>query len=430
MKQAYCSVLVLAALAAGCGTNPLTRESEVNFYGIKEEAGLGYELAPSIEAEMGGLYEDKELQEYVNRVTLRMAQSAPVMEEGVRFQYRGRVLNSPVVNAFSLPGGPVYITRGLMVRLNNEAELASVLGHEVAHIAGRHGTNRISEAQLTQALLAVGIVGGGLAAGEENVEYVAGAAVVATAIGSLYILGHSRDHEYQSDEFGADFAWRNGYDPRHLAEVFRTFKKVKSEGGGDDLPEFLQTHPKDDKRIAELERHWGTKYASAAPGRTYQNNEGPYKNAISGLQKDAPALAKYDKGRALMGQKKWAQAVGELDEAIKLAPHYSFTHEARGRCLAESGRDGQARDDFQRAIQINPDNAAAQKGLGLALARTGDAAGASQAFSSAVKLDPLDPDARLGLAAAMEKQGRKKEPQRHREAAARIREGRMRGRLR
>ena len=289
-------LLALAVLAGACQTNPLTGKSEVNFYSPKEEAGLGREVAPAIEAELGGVYEDPVLQDYVDKLTRQVAAHAPVQEGGVRYEYYGRVLNSPAVNAFSLPGGPVYVTRGLLLRMHDEAELAGVLGHEVAHIAGRHGTSRISKAQLTQALLAVGIVAASVAADREDRVYVGAGAVVASAIGQLYILGYSRDNEYEADEFGAGFSSRANYDPRALMEVFKTFEQLRQESGGAGTPEFLQTHPNPENRISRLEG-----ICAKLGGTGYQARASEYKAAISGLASNEVALGHYDRGNALVG---------------------------------------------------------------------------------------------------------------------------------
>ena len=422
-------LLVLALLAGACQTNPLTGENEVNFYSARQEQSLGYDLAPQIEDEIGGVYEDPALQDYVNGLTRRIAGEAPVQEGGVRFRYRGRVLNSPVVNAFSLPGGPVYITRGLLVRLRSEAELAGVLGHEVAHIAGRHGTNRISEAQLTQALFTIGIVAASASVDKNDRRYVGAAATVASAIGVLYLLGHSRDHEYQADEFGAEFAWRTEYDPRALADVFRTFKQVKREMGAPNTPEFMQTHPKDDNRIRELERIYGQNYAEPPPGKAYRTDPKDFKNAVSGLERDEEALKLYDRAKGLMGQKRkeWARAILLLDDSIKRAPDYSFSYVARGICLSNLGRGEQARKDFARAVERNPNNGRARRLYGAVLAATGDSAAAEQQFREAIALNTLDTDARRGLAVMLETRGKRREAKRERALVLQIRQGQDKG---
>lgn len=422
------AMLALAVVVGACQTNPLTGKDEVNFYSAEEEAGLGREVAPAIEAELGGVYEDPVLQDYVDGLTKKVAKTAPVQEEGVRYEYYGRVLNSPVVNAFSLPGGPVYVTRGLLLRMHNEAELAGVLGHEVAHIAGRHGTNRISEAQLTQALLAVGIVGASVAADRENAVYVGAGAVVATAIGQLYILGHSRDHEYQSDHYGAGFAWHADYDPKALMGVFETFEQMRQESGS-STPEFLQTHPNPENRIARLQTRCaeldGNRGAAA-----YVLREGEYKSAISGLASNTEALGAYDQGTSLMARGELAAAVAEFDRSIAANRFFSFSHAARGECLSQLGRGGEARTALAEAVRLNPNNIAARKGYGAALAAAGDAAGAEQQYRAAATLNAFDEEARLGLAQSMEAQGREADAARQRALVGEIRSGRARGQIR
>lgn len=395
-------LLVVALLVASCKTNPQTGESQVNFYTPEEEIVLGREAAPEIEEEFGGLYEDPATQEYVDHIVRRLAQSA----KSHRYPFSGRVLDSHVLNAFSLPGGPVYITRGLLIRMKDESQLAGVLGHEVAHIAGQHGVNRISEVQLSQALIAVGAIVAYTQAEGDDKEYVVYGAAMAAAINTLYHLGHSRDHEYESDTFGAEYSYQNAYDPRSLGQVFQIFKAYRREVGGGDEPEWLQTHPKDDNRIREIEKLYAEKY-SKPRANAYVYNQPEFEKATAQLRRDQDALAKHDKAKGHIAHKQFAGALPLLDEAIQAAPHYSSFHIARGEALEGLGRRPEALEAYGQAAKVNPKNHEARRLYGQALAGGGRHDDAVRELEAAVGLAPTCGKSHQSLSSSLGALGRK-----------------------
>lgn len=397
------ALFVAAAIfIAACKTNPQTGESQVNFYTPEEEIVLGREAAPEIEEEFGGLYEDPAAQAYVDGIVRRLAQSA----KSHRYPYSGRVLDSHVLNAFSLPGGPVYITRGLLIRMKDESQLAGVLGHEVAHIAGQHGVNRISEAQLSQVLIAVGAVVAYTQVEGKDKEYVVYGAAMAAAVNTLYHLGHSRDHEYESDAFGAEYSYQNGYDPRSLGDVFRIFKAYKREVGAGDEPEWLQTHPKDDNRIREIEKLYAQKYSKPRSGE-YAYNQPAFEQATGQLKKDEAALAKADKAKGHVAHKRFAEALPLIDAAITEAPHYASFHVTRGRALEGAGRRGDARLEYAQAASLNPKDHEARRLHGMALAAEGSHEAAVKELEAAAGLAPTCGASHQALAKSLAAIGRR-----------------------
>lgn len=190
---------------------------------------MGQEADPQIVAQFG-LYPDESLQQYLDGIGQRLAS----LSERPDLPWTFRLLDDPVVNAFALPGGFNYITRGIMVHFNSEAELAGVMGHELGHVTARH-----SAAQMTQQTLA----GVGLVAGMILVPDLQDYAGLAGAGLQLMFLRFSRDDEREADDLGLRYIYRAGYDPREMPNVFAMLERVSRASGAGRVPGWLSTHP-------------------------------------------------------------------------------------------------------------------------------------------------------------------------------------------
>lgn len=222
--------LALLLVGGGCAVNPATGSREFSLVSEAQEIQMGREADPQIVAQMG-LYPDSAVQRYVRDIGLRMA----ARSERPGLPWTFRVLDDPTVNAFALPGGFIYVTRGILTHLTNEAELAGVLGHEIGHVTARHSANQMSRAQIAQLGLGVGMVF------SETVREYAGLA--SQSMGLLF-LKFGRADESQADELGIRYMTREGYDPRELAGVMRMLARTSElSSGGGRVPEWLSTHP-------------------------------------------------------------------------------------------------------------------------------------------------------------------------------------------
>ncbi|MCP3141779.1 M48 family metalloprotease [Pyxidicoccus xibeiensis] len=226
--------LLLLSLTT-CVRNPATGERMLSLVSKDEEIALGRQGAQDVRQSIG-LLDDAKVQEYVARVGLPMAKRS----ERQDIPWSVQAVDDPVVNAFALPGGPVFVTRGLLTHLNSEAELASVLGHEIAHITARHSVEQLSKAQLAQVGLVVGSVI------SEDVAKYGGLAAAGL---QLLFLKYGRDDERQSDELGFRYMLESGYDVRDAANVFETLGRVGEAAGGGGLPSWLSTHPNPEDRV-------------------------------------------------------------------------------------------------------------------------------------------------------------------------------------
>ena len=214
-------------LLVSCSRNPVTGKKEVMLMSEGQEIAMGQESDPAIVAEFG-LYENPALQNLLARKGAEIA----AISHRPNLSYNFRVLDSPVVNAFAVPGGYVYFTRGILAHFNNEAELAGVLGHEIGHITAKHSAKQYSNQLITQILFI-----GGLVVSEDFRKF---ADVAQQGMGLLF-LKFSRDHEKESDKLGVEYSTKIGYDAHEMGTFFKTLKKLS--GGEGAIPTFLSTHP-------------------------------------------------------------------------------------------------------------------------------------------------------------------------------------------
>ncbi len=232
-------ILLIFALwlpLAGCGAN-------MTLMSAADEARIGRDSHPKIVAEFGGVYDNPQLTAYVERVFKRMVAASDKPDA----TYQITILDSPVVNAFALPGGYTYVTRGLLAIANNEAELAGVIGHEIAHVTERHGARRHS----TQVLTEIFVMVLEKAAQQTGVDPDLAGEVINVG-GNLVVLGYSRSNEYDADSLGIEALARAGYDPKGQAGLLLGLERQAAfsghSGSGND---WFSTHPNSDDRVAK-----------------------------------------------------------------------------------------------------------------------------------------------------------------------------------
>ena len=241
--------VVLLALVAGCATNPVTGEQDFVLLSEDQEIRIGRQEHPKI-LERFGRYPDEALQEYVQSLGEELAAESHRTD----LIYRFTVLDSPDVNAFALPGGYIYITRGLMAYLDTEAELAAVLGHELGHVTARHSVRQVSAAQAMD----LGFTLGSIFAPELRQQ---GVQDLFNVLGTALVRGYGREHELEADRLGAGYLARTGRDPRAMLEVLRVLKaqeqfaKQQAEEEGREPSSYhglFATHPDNDRRLQEV----------------------------------------------------------------------------------------------------------------------------------------------------------------------------------
>jgi predicted Zn-dependent protease len=258
-------VALLVAVAA-CAVNPATGERELSLVSESQEIQIGRESDPAITSQMGGLYPDSALQQYIRGVGMRLAASS----ERPSLPWSYKLLDDDLINAFALPGGFVYITRGILGYMNSEAEVAAVLGHETGHVTARHSASQITRVQLAQLGLGIGSIF------SSTVRDYGGAA--ATGL-QLLFLKYGRDDERQADELGFRYMTRIHYDPNGMSNVMRMLQSTTPAGGG-GVPNWLSTHPDPGDRVQSNEQRItasGTDYSG------FDTNRNTFVQHLDGL---------------------------------------------------------------------------------------------------------------------------------------------------
>ncbi len=259
--------LLVAAVSVQCAKNPVTGKREINLMSESQEVALGAQSDPGIVAQYG-LLDDPALQAYVEQIGNRMA--AVSHRPNLKFHFR--VLDDPIVNAFALPGGYVYLTRGILAYLTDEAAMAGVLGHEIGHVTARHGAQRYTQQQL---------FGLGLGLGAVFSPTFAQYANVAGAAAQLLLLKYGRDDERQSDELGVEYATKIGYDTAEMANFFHSLDRLTAEARS-GLPSWASTHPDPGERhekVLALTRDWQGRAARSG----FSTNREAYLRKIEGM---------------------------------------------------------------------------------------------------------------------------------------------------
>ncbi|HXI65057.1 MAG TPA: M48 family metalloprotease [Gemmatimonadales bacterium] len=236
---------LFAGIAAiGCAINPATGGNQLMLVSESQEIQMGQQYDSQVVATIG-VYPDPVWQRYIQQFGARLAATT----ERPNLPWTFRVVDDPAVNAFALPGGFVYVTRGLLAHLTSEAELAAVVGHEIGHVTARHTAAEMSKQQVIGLGLAVGSMA------NSKVAKYAGAAN--QALGILY-LKFSRDDESQADQLGLRYMGRGNYDPRQMSEVMRMLEQLSAAEGGGRLPEWQATHPSPENRLQAIDAQIAT----------------------------------------------------------------------------------------------------------------------------------------------------------------------------
>jgi predicted Zn-dependent protease len=234
-------------------TNELTGETQYVKLTPSQEISLGLSSAPQLTRQFGGATADAQLARYVSQVGERLAKQSAAAKTDYPFKFTV-LADRRTVNAFALPGGPIFITEALLARMMNEAQLAGVLGHEIGHVVGRHGAERLAKAELTQGLVGATVVA---TSDPDSPSASRAKAALAAITAQLITMKFGREDELESDSLGVRFMHEAGYDARQMGEVM---KVLKAAGGG-KTPEFFSTHPDPENRfdrIAEAVSALGT----------------------------------------------------------------------------------------------------------------------------------------------------------------------------
>ncbi len=382
MTPARPLVALAAALAlAGCGVNPVTGKKEVQFISETQEIAIGQRhYAPTRQGEGGDYVLLPELTAYVSEVGRKLA---AVAERPLPYEFV--VLNSSTPNAWALPGGKIAVNRGLLTTLENEAELAAVLGHEIVHAAARHGAKAQERGTLLQAGMMVTAVGVSAAGVDPNLGnlVVQGAGVGAQLVSVRY----GREAELESDLYGMRYLKRVGYDPAAAVTLQEKFVRLSQQRGDPRgwLDGLFASHPPSEERV---ERNRATAAELGAGGELGAER---YAKALAPLRALQPAYDQYDQAVAAARKKDFATAKRLAAAAAAAVPREARFQQLLGDVAMTEKQPARALLRYERAVSLDPGYFGAYLAGGVAHYQTGDRAKAKAWLEQSVERLPTAP---------------------------------------
>jgi len=390
-KKLFCSLAglsIILLIMNGCAVSPITGERELILFSDSQEIELGKNADADIKWQFGGVYNDPQISEYVDTVGQRVAKVSHRPE----IPYHFTVVDSSVVNAFALPGGYIYITRGLLAKLDNEAQLASVLGHEIGHVTARHGIKRLQYTLGFNVLL--GVIDHVVASGNENYQKWRGLIKTTSSVAFATVaLGYSRKDEFQADELGTLYSFKAGYNPEGMIQLLNTLKSLHEQEPS-SVEEFFMSHPRTSSRIEEVEDQISKFDTEQQDGL----KKSKYKSQIESLMLVNKAYEHYDKAEVYRKKGQYPQALEEYKKSLQIKnlakPHYGI-----GLVYHAQGKYNMAIVEYKKAVNIDS-NYYAYNHMGMAYIETGDYNNAISNLKKAIKIYENFDDAHANLGEA------------------------------
>lgn len=327
-------VLSIFSISCVAEIDPISGKKTYTLLSTQQEIEIGQKVVPSAINENDGLYPDREVQNYIRQLGAKIASYTPR-----RVDYQFYVVNSPDINAFALPGGPVFITRGLMLKMEKESELAGVLAHELGHINARHHAKFLEKTYGMSVL--IGILGIAL----QGSDYASTVMSLAQVSAGLLQLKFSRDQENEADALGVRFTYQSGYDPKGLLSMFEKFKSLER---GMSV-EWLSTHPLPDTRIRNVQQMIAQQYPDSY--RLKQNSTN-FDKIQSILKSTKESFEQVEEAKKHIKSKNYNQAMNLLNRAIEIyGSNQAYTYRALVNLNLK--RYNEAIIDADRAISID-----------------------------------------------------------------------------
>ncbi len=337
-KLLLSSLLSFGVLATitGCETNPVTGKQQLSLVSSGQELSIGNQQYKPSQQSQGGTYVvDPSLNQYVDKIGQTLAK----LSGQPNLPYEFIVLNNDVPNAWALPGGKIAINRGLLILLEDEAQLAAVLGHEVVHAAARHGASQMSQGMLLQ----LGTQVLGQTSGNSAYSQIAG--LGASAIQARY----GRSQELEADHYGIDYMVEAGYNPQAAVELQQTFLRLSQDNSqGNWLDSLFSSHPPSAERVQKNKER-------AAQLPKGNRNKTAYQKATKQIRADKSAYKTHEKAITEAKKKAWDSALTLTQKAIKQQPKEARFHITKGRLLKEMEKNKEAVKAFDKATKLEPE---------------------------------------------------------------------------
>ncbi len=339
MKKKFINIFLILGIlfSISCITevDPASGKKTFTLISTQQEIEIGQKIIPSAINENDGLYPDREVQNYVKQLGTRIASFSPR-----KVSYQFFVVNSPDLNAFALPGGPIFVTRGLLLQMNSESELVGVLSHEIGHIAARHHAKFLEKNFGMSILLTI------LNLALQGSEYSSVVMSLAQVSAGLLQLKFSRDQENEADAYGVRFSYQAGYDPRGLLSMFEKFKSLEKGR----TVEWLSTHPLPDTRIKNVQQMIAQHYPDSY--RLRQNSQ-EFVRIKSIVNSSKDSYNYVEEAKKQIKSRIYSSALNQLNKAIELYPNNNQAYTYRALVNLNLKRYNEAISDADRAINID-----------------------------------------------------------------------------
>lgn len=379
-RRKFLELTALSAAVTACAVNPVTGERQLMLMSPSQEIRLDQTQAPlQFSADYGVIQQDG-VNDYLNTVGMKMASRSDRPD----MPYSFRAVNASYLNAYAFPGGSIAMTRGLLVQLDNEAELAAVLGHEVGHVSARHTAQRMTQQTLSGLFLA----GVSQVVAEHNPDYGELARTLGGIASGALLAKYSRDDERQADQLGMKYMVTAGYNPEGMVGVMDVLRR-QANSQPSVIEQMFASHPMSEERFRTAKQRAAQEY----PGKTdlplyrerFMDQTAPVrklKPTIEKLQLANQALASENPGRA----RELAQ------EAVRMSPQDYAARVILGSALLTKQQFAAARSQFNEATDIYPKEARAHQLAGVTDLQRKDYDAAVAQFQTCRKLLPQDPN--------------------------------------
>lgn len=342
--------LLIALVLTGCSVNPVTGEKQLSLIPESQALAMGTEqYKPTQQTQGGQFYLDPELSLYVQEVGMKLAR----VSDRPDLPYEFVVLNSGVPNAWALPGGKIAINRGLLTEFEDEAQLASVLGHEIVHAAAGHSVQRMQQSTL----ISLGVAGLGYAISDnEWASLLMGGAAMGA---QLALAQYSQDAELESDHYGIRYMDAAGYDPQAAVELQKLFVRLSKGNNPGFLQGMFATHPPSQKRVEENQE-----LVNKIGAGGYRGHD-TFEKKMAFLRSRQPAYDAFDRARKLASEDQLDKAMTEINEAIRIEPEEAAFFSFRGKIYKARKQLQEAAADFDKATSLYPEMFSYQLNSGL-----------------------------------------------------------------
>lgn len=371
--------IAAAGAAAGCATNPVTGESQLMMVSEEEEIQMDRRYSPMQFSSDFGATQDSALNAYVSQVGKAMTP----WTHRAQMPYSFRVVSATYVNAYAFPGGSIACTRGILLKLDDEAELAALLGHEIGHVNARHTASAMSKGMLSQAVI------GGFSILADSAA--PGFGQIASQLGGIgagaLLASYSRDNERQADALGTEYMVRAGYGPDGmvgLMDMLRSLSKSKPSG----VEIFFSTHPMSDERYQTAVDTVRTKYPHAKDYPVYRER---FMDSTARLRAMQGTIDELEKGQSLVRVKKFAEAEQHYGNALRQSPNDYAGLVMMATCQIVQKNYAEGLRYADRAKAVYPQEAQGHHLSGFARLHTKDFEGAYQEFNTVERLMPGNP---------------------------------------